>query len=137
MTQAPVQPVTGDQQAVDNFMKRHASEFGDMAFVGGNEFGGFGIEAEREPWEFVTLYRVALMRSQDGTYRPANTPVRIKSTEVARTLAKRVLSGEPDAGSPLFAYQPVLAAGVTDEVALNSPTKSRKRRKRRRGSRGR
>lgn len=109
---------------------------------GGDADSGFGIQPEKEPWEFVTVYRVAPMRQPDGSYKPYNQPLTIKRSELDRHLAKVVPQGEVGEGSKIFAMEPVKvstkqsvkAAGVTSGVATSGDTKRRKRRRRRRKS---
>lgn len=133
-------------QDVNLFFKRHAGEFGNDAVIrmtGGQGGVAYGIEGEKNPHEFMTVYKVALEgKMRDGqlmpgqTFRPSNKPVVIKREALDITLAKRVRDGRPDAGSAMFALQPVEVAGEVTEVISSNPTKSRKRRKRRRRSRG-
>ena len=126
---------------VDNFFKRYNFRNGS-GMSGGDADSGFGIQPEKEPWEFVTVYRVAPMRQPDGSYKPYNQPLTIKRSELDRHLAKVVPQGEVGEGSKIFAMEPVKvstkqsvkAAGVTSGVATSGDTKRRKRRRRRRKS---
>jgi hypothetical protein len=133
------------QQDVDQFFKRNAQEFGNQHVsqsMGGNGGVAYGLEGEKNPQEFITVYKVALDgkivdgKRVKGKFAPSNKAFRIKKTELERTLAKRVRDGRPDAGSAIFALQPVKVAGEATEVISSNHTKSRKRRKRRRRSRG-
>ena len=130
--------IRGSGNEVDLFFRRHADDFGaDMASssVGGDSNVAFGLETEREPHEFVMVYRVALDGLEGGSFAPSNKQFKIRRIDLDRTLGKRVRIGRPDAGDPIFALQPVKVAGVVAEVASSNHTKSRKRRKRRRRSR--
>ena len=126
---------------VDNFFQRYNFR-GGSGMTGGNADSGFGIQPEKEPWEFVTVYRVSPMRQPDGSYQPYNQAVTIKRSELDRHLAKVVPEGEVGAGSKIFAMEPakvstkqsVKTAGVTSGVATSGDTKRRKRRRRRRKS---
>ena len=130
--------MAGSGNEVELFFRRHANEFGaDMisSSVGGDSNVAFGIETEREPHEFVMVYRIALDGLKGGPFAPSNKQLKIRRIDLERTLAKRVRVGRPDAGEPIFAIQPVKVAGVATEVASSNHTKSRKRRKRRHRSR--
>jgi hypothetical protein len=110
---------------MNNFFSRNSRRISNASdAVGGNSDSAFAIEDEREPDAFTVIYRVALTQDSSGKFIPANRP------------AKRVSEDRPDKGNPVFALQPMKTAGVATEVALNGHIKSRKRRKRRRGSRG-
>jgi len=110
--------------------------------TGGQGGVAYGIEGEKNPQAFITIYKVALdgkMRDGKkigGSWKPSNKSVVIKREALEMTLAKRVREGRPDAGSAIFALQPVGVAGGNTEVISSTATKSRKRRKRRSRSRG-
>jgi len=104
--------------------------------MGGNGGVAYGLEGEKNPNEFVTVYEVAISGvikggKKKGSFLPSNKPVVIKREALERTLEKRVRDGRPDSGSAIFALQPVKVAGVVTEVISSNHTKSRKRRKRR------
>jgi len=122
---------------INNFFSRNSRRISNASnAVGGNSDSAFAIEDEREPDAFTVIYRVALTQDKSGKFIPANRPAKIRKNELERYLAKRVSEDRPDKGNPVFALQPMKTAGVATEVALNGHIKSRKRRKRRRGSRG-
>jgi len=133
-------------QDVNTFFQRHTAEFGSKSTVRGMTGGqggvAYGIEGEKNPQEFITVYKVALDgKFKDGklikgTMLPLNKPVVIKREALDKTLSKRVRVGRPDEGSAIFALQPVKVAGNDVEVIPSVVTKSRKRRKRRSRSRG-
>lgn len=132
-------------QDVNTFFQRHNREFGvnsNISMTGGQGGVAYGIEGEKNPQAFITVYRVALdgkMRDGEkigGLWKPSNKPVVIKREALEITLAKRVREGRPDSGSAMFALQPVKVASEVTEVISSSLTKSRKRRKRRSRSRG-
>jgi len=132
-------------QDVNTFFKRHTKEFGvssNLPMTGGQGGVAYGIEGEKNPGAFITVWKVALDgKFKDGelvagTLLPANKPVVIKREALDLTLSKRVRAGRPDAGSAIFALQPVKVAGDDVEVIPSVVTKSRKRRKRRNRSRG-
>jgi hypothetical protein len=125
-------------QDVNTFFQRHNREFGvnsNISMTGGQGGVAYGIEGEKNPQAFITVYR----RDGEkigGLWKPSNKPVVIKREALEMTLAKRVREGRPDSGSAMFALQPVKVASEVTEVISSSLTKSRKRRKRRSRSRG-
>lgn len=133
-------------QDVNTFFDRHSREFGassgNLPMTGGQGGVAYGIEGERNPHEFMTVFRVALTsvvkngKEVPNEFTPWNKPVVIKKEALEMTLAKQVRDGRPDAGSAIFALQPVEVAGGNTEVISSTATKSRKRRKRRSRSRG-
>ena len=86
-------------QDVNTFFDRHSREFGassgNLPMTGGQGGVAYGIEGERNPHEFMTVFRVALTsvvkngKEVPNEFTPWNKPVVIKKEALEMTLASR------------------------------------------------